>query len=482
MSERDVLIAIAPEVDATALAAWVLAQDGVAEVIVTPLSDIGDDPALGFRDGRAVIGLRSGDLLLPSTLAGAEVLLQRPEGSYAIVLTAAERIRTEADVAAVQRAVDGALLGRPSGSLSWLDDPGDASGRSQPPARGWLLFSQQEVVPLLAGQVARDAEALSRWLAAAPEGQRELAGRRARHQQDVAAEARGVETAQRDSDQARLARRHARVLPGVRDSVTRLRKLILGHLDAQAGSLRRELVASLSTLRADLIAQAANARDADALTALVRDRESRWREDASRQILVRNQQASREALSMLDTVDWELVSEILGPRGSTLPDSVGLALRPDAPATVTGRSGFTAPEVRPGGGFTTRGAVIGGGVTAGVLIAAGVTAAIPVVGAAAVAAAAGGFSGMASGQLRRVFGGPQQEEAVTAAINAEFDALVDLVSRELDRSADAAHQAAQEQFDELDRLLAEADAGLADPDDRSPAPWAAHEEEADFNG
>jgi hypothetical protein len=195
MSDRDVLIAIAPEVDATALAAWVLAQDGVAEVIVTPLSDIGDDPALGFRGGRAIIGLRSGDLLLPSTLAGAEVLLQRPEGSYAIVLTAAERIRTEADVAAVQRAVDGALLGRPSGSLSWLDDPGDATGRSQPPARGWLLFSQQEVVPLLAGQVARDAEALSRWLAAAPEGQRELAGRRARHQQDVAAETRSAETA-----------------------------------------------------------------------------------------------------------------------------------------------------------------------------------------------------------------------------------------------------------------------------------------------
>jgi hypothetical protein len=111
-----------------------------------------------------------------------------------------------------------------------------------------------------------------------------------------------------------------------------------------------------------------------------------------------------------------------------------------------------------------------------------VTAAIPVVGAAAVAAAAGGFSGMASGQLRRVFGGPQQEEAVTAAINAEFDALVDLVSRELDRSADAAHQAAQEQFDELDRLLAEAVGRLDDPDDRSPAPWAAHEEEADFNG
>ena len=64
------------------------------------------------------------------------------------------------------------------------------------------------------------------------------------------------------------------------------------------------------------------------------------RADASRQILVRNQQASREALSMLDTVDWELVSEILGPRGSTLPDSVGLALRADAPSTVTGRSGL----------------------------------------------------------------------------------------------------------------------------------------------
>jgi hypothetical protein len=49
---------------------------------------------------------------------------------------------------------------------------------------------------------------------------------------------------------------------------------------------------------------------------------------------------------------------------------------------------------------------------------------------------------------------------VTAAINAEFDALVDLVNRELDRSAHAAREAADEQFAELDRLLADAAARL----------------------
>ena len=465
MSDRDVLIAAAPGVDFTALASWTRAQDGVADVTITPLGDIGDDPVLGLADGRAIIALRSGDLLLPSSLAGAEVLLQRPEGSYVIVATEAERIRTEADLAAVQRAIEGGLLGRSASSQAWLDAPDDAdaldyhAGPALDP-RGWLLFSRQDPAPLLAGRVTADAGILSRWLAADPEGQLALAAQRAAYATAAEAEERAREIEQRDSDEARLARRHARVLPGLRESVARLRKRILGHLDAQSASLRRELIASLSTLRSDLVREAANVTDPDALTALVRDREARWREDASRQILVRNQAASKTALAMLDTVDWDLAREILGPPGGVLPGSVGLALRPGAPATVTGRSDFTAPDVGLESGWSGRAALIGGGVAAGGLIAVGVTAVIPVVGAAAIAAAAGGFAGMASGQLRRLLAGPQQAESVTAAINAEFDALIDLVTRELDRSAHAAREAADEQFAALDRLLTDAAARL----------------------
>jgi hypothetical protein len=459
------LIAVAPGVDSTALTAWARTQDGVAEVTVTPLRDIGDDPVLGFADGRVIIALRSGDLLLPSSLAGAEVLLQRPEGSYVIVATEAERIRTEADLAAVQRAIEGGLLGRSASSRAWLDAPDDADApyADAAPAldaRGWLLFAWQDPAPLLAGRVATDAGILSRWLAAEPAGQQALAAHRAAYTTAAQDEERARQVEQRDSDEARLARRHARVLPEVRASVAALRKRVLGHLDAQSGSLRRQLVASLSTLRSDLVREAVSAGDPEALTALVRDRESRWREDASRQILVRNQAASKSALAMLDTVDWDLVREILGPPGGVLPGAVGLALRPDAPTTVTGRSDFTAPDVGLDGGWSGRGAIIGGGLAAGGLIAVGVTAMIPVIGAAAVAAAAGGFAGIASGQLRRLLAGPQQQESVTAAINAEFDALVDLVNRELDRSAHAAREAADEQFAELDRLLADAAARL----------------------
>ena len=465
-SDRDVLIAAAPGVDSTALADWARAQDGVAEVTVTPLGDIGDDPALGFADGRVIIALRCGDLLLPSSLAGAEVLLQRPEDSCVIVATEAERIRTEADLAAVQRAIEGGLLGRSASPRAWLDAPDDADDRhagfmTALDARGWLLFARQDPAPLLAGRVGADAGILSRWLAARPQDQQALAAQRAAYAAAAEDEERAREIEQRDSDEARLARRHARVLPQVRGSVAGLRKRVLGHLDTQAASLRRELVASLSTLRSDLVREAASVGDPDALTALVRDRESRWREDASRQILVRNQAASKAALAMLDTVDWDLVREILGPPGGAAPGAVGLALRPDTPTTVTGSSDFTAPDVGLEGGWSGRGAIIGGGLVAGGLIAVGVTAVIPVVGAAAIAAAAGGFAGMASGQLRRLLAAPQQQESVTAAINGEFDALVDLVSRELDRSAHAAREAADEQFAALDRLLADAAARLA---------------------
>jgi hypothetical protein len=464
-TDRDLLIAAAPGVDSTGLADWARDQDGVALVTVTPLGDIGDDPVLGFADGRVIIALRSGDLLLPSSLAGAEVLLQRPEGSWVIVATEAERIKTEADLAAVQRAIEGGLLGRSASSRAWLDAPeGDdarqAGFASALDARGWLLFARQDPAPLLAGRVSADTGILSRWLAAPPQGQQDLAGQRTAYAAAAEDAERAREIEQRDSDEARLARRHARVLPQVRESVAGLRKRVLGHLDTQSASLRRELVASLSTLRSDLVSEAASVGDPDALTALVRDRESRWREDASRQILLRNQAASKAALAMLDTVDWDLVREILGPPGGIMPDAVGLALRPDKPTTVTGHSDFAAPDVGPEG-WSGRGAVIGGGLAAGGLIAVGVTAVIPVVGAAAVAAAAGGFAGMASGQLRRLLAAPQQQESVTAAINAEFDALIDLVTRELDRSAHGARDAADEQFAALDRLLAGAAARLA---------------------
>jgi hypothetical protein len=492
MSDRDVLIAVAPGVDSTALAAWARSQDGVAEVSVTPLGDIGDDPVLGLADGRVIIALRSGDLLLPSSLAGAEVLLQRPEGSFVIVATEAERIKTMADLAAVQRAIEGGLLGKSASSRAWLDaDDDDApyAGAPAPDTRGWLLFARHDPAPLLADRVTADAGILSRWLAAEPEGQQALAAQRTAYAAAAEDKERARQVEQHDSDEARLARRHARVLPDVRASVAGLRKRVLGHLDAQAGSLRRELVASLSTLRSDLVREAASVGDPDALTALVRDRESRWREDASRQILVRNQAASKAALAMLDTVDWELVREILGPPGGVLPDTVGLALRPGTPATVTGRAGFTAPDAGPGN-WSGRGALIGGGLVAGGLIAVGVTAMIPVVGAAAIAAAAGGFAGMASGQLRRMLAGPQQQESVAAAINAEFDALIGLVSRELDRSAQAARDAADEQFAALDRLLADAAArlsgqasgtqmagtGTGSTEIGSTAPWAVEDE------
>ena len=233
--DRDLLIAAAPGVDSAALADWARAQDGVAEVTVTPLGDIGDDPVLGFADGRVIIALRSGDLLLPSSLAGAEILLQRPEGSYVIVATEAERIKTAADLAAVQRAVEGGLLGRSASSRAWLDAPDDdapqAGAAPALDARGWLLFARQDPAPLLAGRVSADTGILSRWLAAPPPGQQALAGQRVAYAAAAEDAERAREIEQLNSDEARLARRHARVLPEVRGSIASLRKRVLTNSD-----------------------------------------------------------------------------------------------------------------------------------------------------------------------------------------------------------------------------------------------------------
>ena len=164
-ADRQILVAYAPGVDPEPLAAWLRSREAAATVRTAELDALAADPGPALAVDRVVIALRCGDLLMPATIAGAATVMGRPAGSHVIVLTGAERIQGETDLATVQRAVGGALLG-----------PEGAARRA---GRGLLLWSEFAVPGFLVGRVENDSASLSQWLATVPDRSAEMTMQRA---------------------------------------------------------------------------------------------------------------------------------------------------------------------------------------------------------------------------------------------------------------------------------------------------------------
>jgi hypothetical protein len=125
-----------------------------------------------------VLALKCGDLLMPSSVAGARTVLARPSCSYLVLLVGVEIIDTLADLAVVERAM-WQVLSRPDGEdwagqdlsaygcLMWADpaDPADpVDGDLAAPARP---AGRAPAAPgFLAQRVARDRALALDWLLA----------------------------------------------------------------------------------------------------------------------------------------------------------------------------------------------------------------------------------------------------------------------------------------------------------------------------
>ncbi len=444
-ADRQVLIACAPGVYPEPLAAWLRSRDTAATVPIAQLDALAADPGPALAVDRVVIALRCGDLLMPATISGAATIMGRPAGSYAIVLTEAERIQSEPDLAAVQRAVGGALLG-----------PEGAARRA---GRGLLLWSEYAVPGFLAGRVENDSVSLSRWLATVPDQSAELTRQRAACALALAAEAEAAASA----PPAGQTETQIRMLPALRTSVAGLHARVLDHLDAQAVSLTRELTASLDTMRNDLLRETdspAVGRDPHSLESLVARRMSRWSEDAARVIAARQAQSRQHAVELLGVIDWGLVNDV-APRSDRrrYPEPIVQSFTPDPPGVPPYRNGFALPPsgAVPGPAWAPalRTATVGGVVTAAALAVLGVAVA-PAVGAAAVGVAAatviGSRRGPAAARRRRT-----EEAAVDAAVRDELSRLMSVLSAELDAGTTKLRAAADTEFTDLERSLAAAE-------------------------
>jgi hypothetical protein len=436
---REILVASAPGVHPRPLGDWLRYRSGSAPVRTTDLDGLVANPGPALASGRVVIALRCGDLLMPPTIAGAAVIRRRPAGSYAIVLTGADLIQTESDLATAQRAVSGALL----------DQAG--AGRT---GRGLLLWSDAGVAPFLAERIAADMAELERWLAAGAAPSAGLDLPRAVHALALAEE----DNAAAPAPQSGTGAEHARVLPALRSSVASLHTRVLDHLDAEAASLVRELRASLDTVRHELLRDIrAHAGSPDPRWAgtLVTQRLSRWCEESDRLIAARQAQSGQHATELLDVIDWPLVNQ-LAPGGRN-PESITQLLAPGQ-HRVPYDSRFTPPAAAPAPG-TAWGpalgtAAVGGVVTAAALAIMGV-ALVPVIGAAAAGVAAATLVGARRGPVAG-----RQQTAATAldtAVRDELSKLASAVSAQLDADAATVRATADARFTELERALAAAE-------------------------
>ena len=441
-ADRQVLMACAPGVRSEPLAAWLRSRDTAARVPIAQLDALAADPGPALAVDRVVIALRCGDLLMPASISGIATVMGRPAGSYAIVLTEAERIQSDSDLAAVQRAVEGALFG-----------PEGAARRA---GRGLLLWSEYAVPGFLAGRIENDSVSLSQWLAAVPDQSAELTRQRAACALALAAQAEAAASA----PSAGQAETQIRMLPALRTSVAGLHARVLDHLDAQAVSLTRELTASLDTMRHDLRGTDSPAvkRDSHSLESLVTQRMSRWSEDAARLIADRQAQSRKHAIELLGVIDWGLLNDV-APRsdGRRYPEPLVQSFTPDSPGVPPYRNGFVLPPsgAVPGPAWAPalRTATVGGVVTAAALTVLGIAVA-PAVGAAAVGVAAatviGSRRGQSSARQRRA-----DETAIDAAVRDELSRLMSVLSAELDADTTKLRAAADTEFTDLERSLAE---------------------------
>lgn len=452
-----VLVAAAPDVDADSLAMWFRSQLNSAPVMVMALDSMADDPGRALAGGRVVITLKAGELLSPADIAATEAILGRPDGSYAIVVTEAERITTEAELATVRRMVAGGVLNQ------------SGTGRG----RGWMFWTEQSVPDFLAGPVREDRVALQRWVAAGLEGQAELAFQRASHALSLASDAEGTDASSQDASRGvapAQTEMNTRRIPALREAVAKLHRRVIDYLDAQSAGLKRELTASLGTMRQDLLhdLDSSRSRDPEAQTGLVREHISRWTEDASRLLMRREDETARGAADMLDVVDWSLVNEVARAFiPEPYPHPISTSLR-SAPVILTGGADFTPPAEpssgRGRGEWTPalRTAAVGGVVVAAAAAALYGIALVPVAGGAALGAAAGTLARVPVGPLARKRHSP--DNGVVEAVTAKISSLHALLVGELDEQAATVRQATDAGFEDVERALVRAETTATGPE------------------
>jgi hypothetical protein len=362
-----------PDTESAALARWIASMARPAPVRTESLELIVEHPELAVQANRVIAALRCGELLTPETVESAAQVVSRPAGSYLIVLTGAELIRSDDDLALVQRSIWRLIL---------APDGGEWSGQNLGEYH-CVLWSDAETAAFLAERIGRDREMLTEWLSAEVNVADRLRAARVDRALDMAEPPSGQRLGTLpDPDIA--ARRAA----SAREAAANGRRRVLDGLEANAQTAEREITASLAMHEQDLLkgvaAFIAQHRDevADMATArslvgkYAEDGLRRWQAGAEASLRAQSERIADNLRSLVNGMEWPVIDRAGGPYPRTpftaarletsLP--VGAPAVPEFGGARKGQFASGAANVVVGGAI---GASVGAAVGAGLGVAPG---------------------------------------------------------------------------------------------------------------
>lgn len=461
---RDVAILAANEVDAGPLADWT--RKSAATVTVAPLAALAAEAGPVLAPNRILVALRCGLLLTGDDVTVATSVMVRPAGTYRIVLTGAEDITSADDLALVERGVWRTLLA----------PDGEAWQGQDIAARGCLLWTGQDIAGVARERIAADDAALRDWLAGPVSVPAELARARTDYAATLALEA--LDAGTDPAGPAGSVRGEAPAVAGGRAlqladltaEVRGLHERLLSRLDADATTTERRVLASLQTLKQDLVSPVAG-RTAGYAEHSIRQ----WAAETDRVIAQQAASTRDDARHLLSRADWDLVNEITASAGGGYPAAIL------GPLDLDG-SGLPAGALVTGPGLTS-GAVKADGdrlsalrpVSGGVLVTAGIGAValgllglplLPVAGATALGIIGGSiYAARHQAQQDR----QRERQMAGAAAGSSVAQATPAITAALREQAAARRAAVGQRFAELIRALDERAAAEQAGSGRPPA-------------
>lgn len=440
--DRTVLLCASPKADGTALAARLRARIPESAPRTLPLEALHTDPAAALRADRVVLALGCAELLSPVAAAAAAALAARPPGTVLVVLTGADTLSGDDDLALVARRMRRVLHAGPD--EEW-------TGRS-PAELGCLLWSAEDPADLpepLRGLLVRDAVALEERLRARVPVSPQLLHDRVVHLLDLAAgllagPARGGDPRRRRADGATAAR----------TALENGRRKVLHAVDAETAAAEREIVASLRVAEGELLRrldgflerhrqEMSEPGRARSLVAGYIDRGTGgWAAAAAPGLRARAARLNRVTAEAFQELEQALARRGLEGVAVGAPPSVSLDGAVHAPAS--------APGSRPRGGKppgVPTGMVVGGalGAAAGAVLTSGLGTLL----GAGVGAAAGGV--LHHHQTELQIGRAAAYGRV--AVRERFSALVAGVPAAVRREAGSLRRSAERELDRIGRDL-----------------------------
>jgi hypothetical protein len=366
--EVAVLLLASADTEPGPLARWVGSVAPSVPVRAESLEALAGRPELNLQANRVIVAFRCGELLTPEAVDSGTHVTSRPTASYLIVMTGAELIRSEDDLALVQRSM-------------WrlvLSEHGDEWAGQSLAEHGCVLWSDAEPAAFLAERMASDREILATWLAAEVDVTDRLRAERVACALDLA-EVPGGQRLGDLPDPAIAAHR----LASAQEAVIKGRRRVLGGLDADTRNAEREIIASLAMQEQDLLTGVAtfiaehrdDVTDVAAARTLIgqytEDGLNRWQASAEASLRAQSERITDNLRDLVDGMEWQVIDRAGGP----YPRAAFTGSRLDA-SLATGEA--SVPQLRPAGKsqFTpgTANVVIGGavGASVGAILGAGV--------------------------------------------------------------------------------------------------------------